>query len=921
MAVNPYAQYQWRDDPARKITSTMTAPSGPAYSAQSVAQGAQPTKSDAVTGPSQANPWAVSGGQQAKPFVVPGAQPSHGSFSSMLANAKPPREQNMAAANATISQLLTPQAGPSAEGQRALSDLDKQQAEQTRQIKEQSALSGRMATGQSAGDTLRLSERMMANRADAAGQIAAADAERAAQRQQQGLSGFLSMESLGQQAQSVEAQQRLAEAQMAQNAYQFQSQQDFQKWATQEGWNQDEISRAWQSMEAEKGRSFQAGQSDLDRALSSKQFQSQQDFQKWGIEQGYAQDEINRAWQANEAQKSRTFQGQESAAERASRETLAYASLSQQDKALAQESKQFNSRLEFDKWATQAGLDEKTADRIWQANESAKGRSFEEKILSLQQQFQSGESALDRALQSTQFNEKLGLDKAQLGETIRQFNSKLDFDKWATQSGLDQQTADRIWKSSESDKQRAYDSGERQLDRALESSQFAQTYGLQKEQLAENVRQFDSRQSFDTWAKKLDISQAEADKIWQAQQNDIQRKWQSGERLSGQEHEVLIESLQEKADLAKMERNQVLNLQTLEQQNKYETGLEALRQNYETSRLTQGFSHEEAMAQMQADLQSQLSAQGFSQDQAMQASRIEAEKIEAERDRAFQDKLQTARLLQENDQFFANFGLDQQRVEDQSKQIMAQISESATRLGMDQTQFQKAMENQDFAKNLETASILTEQFGDSPEMLEKATDLIWEGLYKGGLVSKEEYDTGKLMSKASSFSGAAAFTNYALSQGVDQGTIDAVVGELSQDGQWNAGKATGTATGTKGDLQTAKDYLTQIQDSLPGNANLDKIQSAIDGFSYKAGGKLPNLLGSGSGSFRSILGTLPGASQNLDLQTYSAKTQAGADYVAFADLTRGGITEKQAFDIASQAIGADRMKAAYKAMTGKDWAG
>jgi hypothetical protein len=425
----------------------------------------------------------------------------------------------------------------------------------------------------------------------------------------------------------------------------------------------------------------------------------------------------------------------------------------------------------------------------------------------------------------------------------------------------------------------------------------------------------------------LDISQAEADKIWQSQQSDIQRKWQSGERLSGQEHEVLIESLQEKADMAKLERNQVLNLQTLDQQNKYETGLETLRQGYETSRMTQGFSHEEAMQQMQATLQQQLQAQGFTQDQALQASQIEAQRIEADRDREFQDKIQTARLIQENDQFYANFGLDQERVDLQSKQIMSQISESATRLGMDQKTFDAAMENQEFAKNLETAAILSEQFGDSPEMLDKATDLIWEGLLKGGLVSKEEYDTGKLMAKASTFSNVNAFTDYATSQGTDPGTIDAVVKEMTDaGGQWMTG-ATGSGTGTTkpsgtiGDLQTAKDYLTEIQDGLSGTANLDKIQAAIDGFGFKAGDSLTNLTGSGSGSFRAILGSLPGAAANLNLAAYKAQTQAGADYVAFADLTRGGLSEKQAFDVASKAIGTDRMKAAYKALTGKDWAG
>jgi len=477
---------------------------------------------------------------------------------------------------------------------------------------------------------------------------------------------------------------------------------------------------------------------------------------------------------------------------------------------------------------------------------------------------------------------------------------------------LDDAEKARLWNATEADKQRAYDSGERQLDRALSSSQFAEKLGLDKAQLSEQIRQFDSREAFDTWAKKLDVSQAEADRIWKSNQDDIMRKWQSGERLSSQEHEVAMQGLQEKADIAKMERNQVLNLQTMEQQNAYDQMMLGQKAMYDDLRMRQEFSHEESMAKMQSALQSELMRQGYTQDQALQASRLEADRIENERNRAFQDKIEFARLAQENSQFLSQFGLDKQRVQMQSDQIKASIANEAERLGMDKKTFEAAMQDAAFAKNIETAAIMAEKFGDSPEMLEKSTDLIWEGLYKGGLVSKEEYDAGKLASKAASFKDPTEFKKYAASIGANPAVVDEIL---------KAGSTGSLSAGSKGAIQAAKDQILTMQDS--NTANVDKISALVDNFGQlKAGSGL-------TGSVFNSMQSLPGANAALGFQytpttgqqKYFAKTQEGADYFSFASLVNAGLTEKQAYQVAEKAIGADRMKKAYKALTGKDWDG
>jgi hypothetical protein len=64
----------------------------------------------------------------------------------------------------------------------------------------------------------------------------------------------------------------------------------------------------------------------------------------------------------------------------ASSEKIAYAGFNQQDLDRAQESYQFNSKQDFDKWAVTKGLDDKAAERIWQANENDKSRTSTEKM-------------------------------------------------------------------------------------------------------------------------------------------------------------------------------------------------------------------------------------------------------------------------------------------------------------------------------------------------------------------------------------------------------------------------------------------------------------------------------------------------------------------------------------------------------------
>lgn len=141
------------------------------------------------------------------------------SFYDVLSSSKPPSMAGQLSEEAqqALSELLTPKAGPSAGTERALSDFDKQAQEQRRQELELSALGGRAATGQIAGDARSFAQRQMAARSDLSGELAAQDEQARLAQQQAGLSQYA-------QLSGQEQAERLQVAQMLMSNEQFQKQ-------------------------------------------------------------------------------------------------------------------------------------------------------------------------------------------------------------------------------------------------------------------------------------------------------------------------------------------------------------------------------------------------------------------------------------------------------------------------------------------------------------------------------------------------------------------------------------------------------------------------------------------------------------------------------------------------------------------------
>lgn len=366
------------------------------------------------------------------------------SFSDLL---KPEqREKTAGQAMDVISGQLGAKAEPSLSDTLARNQFQKAAGEATRQVKEQGALGGRVATGQMTGDlSQHLQQNILPARMDFEARLASDAENRASAEKNQGIQNLMGMEGLNQQDRAL-----------AQDASQFDSQMAWQKYALEKGIDADTAARAWQSAENEKSRQSQ--------------------------------------------------------------ENIAYAGLNLEEKALAQEASQFTDQMEWQRYALDKGIDADTAARVWQSSENEKQRSF-----------QAGESELDRGLQQMLTELGLDLNYAQLGEQVRQFDSRLDFDEWATKTGLEENEKNRIHDLRVQEIQNKFATGER-----LDSQDFQYLMEDKKIQAQRNLMEIESLLNLDTMAK-----QNQYDTIMLGLQN----KYAEASQQSGFNHDIAMTNL------------------------------------------------------------------------------------------------------------------------------------------------------------------------------------------------------------------------------------------------------------------------------------------------------------------------------------------------------------------------------------------
>ena len=130
----------------------------------------------------------------------------------------------------------------------------------------------------------------------------------------------------------------------------------------------------------------------------------------------------------------------------------------------------------------------------------------------------------------------------------------------------------------------------------------------------------------------------------------------------------------------------------------------------------------------------------------MQDKELEAQLKNLQAQQAFSEKMTKLQMAQDYGLTMAQIGLDQQKVDLQKQQINTDLTIALERLGMDK----KVMENEDIARQIELAGMLT-SMDDSDETAEMAATMIANALDRYGVpqiksTTSQTTEDGKLTS-------------------------------------------------------------------------------------------------------------------------------------------------------------------------------
>jgi len=176
-------------------------------------------------------------------------------------------------------------------------------------------------------------------------------------------------------------------AQLAQEGAKFDNEMQFKKYALDSGYEENDIQRAWQEIEASKDR---VAQTDIQK--------NELDFKTWATQAGFDENEVDRSWkeiQNSQALQheadllgiSNQFKASQSDIDRALTRDIEQGKMDQQTADRIQQASEFSDELKFKEWATNTGIDDAQQDRIWQSSENMKKLISSEKLNASDQQF------------------------------------------------------------------------------------------------------------------------------------------------------------------------------------------------------------------------------------------------------------------------------------------------------------------------------------------------------------------------------------------------------------------------------------------------------------------------------------------------------------------------------------------------------
>jgi len=300
-----------------------------------------------------------------------------------------------------------------------------------------------------------------------------------------------------------------------------------------------------------------------------------------------------------------------------------------------------------------------------------------------------------------------------LAESARQFNSRQEFETWATKEGWNQDAITRAWQSGENAADRTLTASEGALGRELERYLGEGRLDIDRQQLSETIRQFDGKIAFDRWATQAGLDDNAAARVWEGHLQDLDQKWRTGERLGSQEHQVLLEDKQIKASQLAQEFDRTTQLDVLGKTQDWERAQAEIENNYQTARDQGQMSHEQALQAARAEIETRLTQMGIGADAARQAAEIKSREWVAGLEMEQQKTLANADLLFKYESLRTQAGLDQQGIDLRKTEVQNQVSQFAQTFGLDKAKTDALLKSEDW----ERQAILMELSGDDPDMV------------------------------------------------------------------------------------------------------------------------------------------------------------------------------------------------------------
>lgn len=337
----------------------------------------------------------------------------------------------------------------------------------------------------------------------------------------------------------------------------------------------------------------------------------------------------------------------------------------------------------------------------------------------------------------------LSLREKELSQAGQQFRDELSFKKFATEGGWSQQEADRVWKSIESDKDRALTQSESALGRELQKYLGDRGLDIDEKQLEETIRQFDGKIAFDTWATQAGLDDNEKSRVWDGHLQDLRFKQETGERLGAQDHQVLIEDNRTQAQVAAQQFERLANLEVLGKTQEWEQQKMAIADGYQQKRDAGQMSHEQAMQAAKLEMEQRLTQMGVDAQAARQAAEIEANRWETTRQLKQQETLANADLLYKYASLREQSGLEKQKLAQNAQEIANQAAQFAQSFGLEEKKVTEMLNSQKGKDLLGQQAVLMELAGDNPDMVEFASMKYVDTLVGLGMLSPEEAKTMK----------------------------------------------------------------------------------------------------------------------------------------------------------------------------------